>query len=104
MVAANKRARLPGLGLGAEGRPSRKAAGASRADFGGIDRCFFAVPEQIGLPEPRPQFREGRSLFSPVACVGLLVPPGGAWFYLTRSRCVTTKPRQEPKILTVTDS
>jgi hypothetical protein len=97
-------ARPPCLGLRTEGQPSRKTARASRADFGGNRSLFLAVPEQIGLPEPRPQFREGRSLFSPVACVGLLVPPGGAWFYLTRSRCVTTKPRQEPKILTVTDS
>jgi hypothetical protein len=42
--------------------------------FRGDRCCFFAVPEQIGLPEPGPQFREGRGLFWPVAQVGLLVP------------------------------
>ncbi len=96
-------ARLPCLGLSSEGRPSRKTARASRADFGGNCSLFLAVPEQIGLPEPRPQFREGRSLFSPVARVGLLVPPGGARFHLTRSRGVTTKPRQKP-ISTITST
>src|SRR5271166_3329837 len=64
------------LGWGRRGSPLAPSAACqnSPSGFGGIVRCCFSVPEHIGLPEPGPQFREERGLFSPGAQVGLLVP------------------------------
>jgi hypothetical protein len=64
------------LGLGRRGSPESPAAACQNwpLGFGEIVRCYFSVPEDIRLPEPGPQFREGRSLFWPGARVGLLVP------------------------------
>jgi hypothetical protein len=54
------------LGWGRRGWPKSPSAACPNwpSGFGGIVPCFFAVPEQIGLPEPGPQFREGRRLAS----------------------------------------
>jgi hypothetical protein len=45
-----------------------------RSGFGGIVCCYFSDSEHLVLPEPGPQFREGRGQFSALAPVGFLVP------------------------------
>jgi hypothetical protein len=60
--AANSPGRCDRLGrLGGRGSPPSLAAGCQNwpSDFGGIIPCFFAISEDIRLPEPGPQFWEG---------------------------------------------